>query len=124
MTPWSVSPRAGCPNSAARSARASILHAPSSSEYSLWTCRCTPAAVPIGRVHIKVGSGRGRGSAGGRARYLGGCSGGRLEEVTQDSLAGQLDARSGAHDHHLTEGLGAADDCIVGPLDPGERIVS
>src|SRR5690349_4260693 len=40
MTPWSVSPSAGMPSSAARAAIASILLAPSSREYSLWTCRC------------------------------------------------------------------------------------
>src|SRR4051794_12884480 len=45
MTPWSVSPSAGWPNSAARAARASILHAPSSSEYSEWTCRWAHAEV-------------------------------------------------------------------------------
>src|ERR1700757_2203604 len=39
ITPWSVRPTAGWPNAAARSTRASILHAPSSSEYSEWTCR-------------------------------------------------------------------------------------
>src|SRR3954454_3931048 len=39
MTPWSVRPRAGWPNWAARSARASIRQAPSSTEYSEWTCR-------------------------------------------------------------------------------------
>src|SRR5207302_5448099 len=39
MTPWSVSASAGCPNAAARSASSSILHAPSSSEYSEWTWR-------------------------------------------------------------------------------------
>ena len=39
ITPWSVRPSAGWPNAAARAARASILHAPSSSEYSEWTWR-------------------------------------------------------------------------------------
>src|SRR4051812_25937345 len=39
MTPWSVRPSAGWPNSAARCASASMLHAPSSSEYSEWTWR-------------------------------------------------------------------------------------
>src|SRR6266480_502943 len=41
MTPWSVSPRAGCSNAAARSASASILQAPSSTEYSECTWRWT-----------------------------------------------------------------------------------
>src|SRR5213076_742821 len=41
MTPWSVRPSAGCSKAAARSARASILHAPSSSEYSECTWRWT-----------------------------------------------------------------------------------
>src|SRR2546423_1285485 len=45
MTPWSVRPRAGCSKAAARSARASILQAPSSSEYSEWTCRWAQAGV-------------------------------------------------------------------------------
>src|SRR2546421_2843419 len=45
ITPWSVSPSAGCSNAAARAARASILHAPSSSEYSEWTCRWAQAGV-------------------------------------------------------------------------------
>src|SRR5436189_2044416 len=44
ITPWSVSPSAGWSNSAARAARPSILQAPSSSEYSEWTWRCTAAA--------------------------------------------------------------------------------
>src|SRR5215208_4019869 len=39
MTPWSVSPSAGCPKAAARSARASIRQAPSRTEYSEWTWR-------------------------------------------------------------------------------------
>src|SRR3954451_2916051 len=45
ITPWSVSPIAGWPSSAARAARASTLHAPSSSEYSEWTCRWAQAGV-------------------------------------------------------------------------------
>src|SRR3954453_15000578 len=45
MTPWSVSPMAGWPSSAARAASASTLHAPSSSEYSEWTCRWAQAGV-------------------------------------------------------------------------------
>src|SRR5215217_5266781 len=45
MTPWSVRPRAGCPSSAARAAIASILQAPSSSEYSLWAWRWTAAGL-------------------------------------------------------------------------------
>src|SRR4051794_13100022 len=44
MTPWSVSPSAGWSNSAALAASPSILQAPSSSEYSEWTWRCTAAA--------------------------------------------------------------------------------
>src|SRR5918992_2287514 len=40
ITPWSVSPIAGWPKLAARSASFSILQAPSSSEYSEWTWRC------------------------------------------------------------------------------------
>src|SRR5437763_16790898 len=45
MTPWSVRPSAGCPNSAARAASASILQAPSRSEYSEWTWRWTAEAI-------------------------------------------------------------------------------
>src|SRR4051795_10974981 len=41
ITPWSVRPSAGMPSSAARAAIGPILHAPSSSEYSLWTWRWT-----------------------------------------------------------------------------------
>src|SRR3954464_5508058 len=41
MTPWSVSPRAGCSKAAARSARASMRQAPSSTEYSECTWRWT-----------------------------------------------------------------------------------
>src|SRR3954470_8628638 len=48
MTPWSVSPRAGWPISAARAAIASILQAPSSSEYSLWAWRWTAGALLTG----------------------------------------------------------------------------
>ena len=51
MTPWSVSARAGWPNSAARAARASILQAPSSSEYSEWTWRWQqPADTGLGML--------------------------------------------------------------------------
>src|SRR3954470_4348978 len=46
-TPGSVRPMAGWPYAAARSARASILHAPSSSEYSEWTCRCATEELLI-----------------------------------------------------------------------------
>src|SRR3954454_14895977 len=45
MTPWSVSLRAGWPKAAARAARASILHAPSRSEYSEWTWRWAQAGL-------------------------------------------------------------------------------
>src|SRR3954462_13831930 len=45
MTPWSVRPSAGWSKAAARAARASTLHAPSSSEYSEWTCRWAQAGV-------------------------------------------------------------------------------
>src|SRR4029450_2932644 len=45
MTPWSVSPSAGIPSSAQRATRASILQAPSSSEYSEWTWRWTAAGL-------------------------------------------------------------------------------
>ena len=48
ITPWSVSPSAGWPNSAARAASLSILHAPSSSEYSEWTWRWAQAGVLTG----------------------------------------------------------------------------
>src|SRR4051812_3388014 len=53
MTPWSVSPRAGCPNAAARSARASIRQAPSSTEYSEWTWRWANDAVDTGSPTIR-----------------------------------------------------------------------
>src|SRR4051812_35728652 len=49
MTPWSVRPSAGWSNWAARAARPSILQAPSSSEYSEWTWRCT-AGAKVGRL--------------------------------------------------------------------------
>src|SRR5215210_972742 len=52
MTPWSVSPRAGCPNAAARAASPSMFAAPSSSEYSEWTCRCAQAGVLTGPPKI------------------------------------------------------------------------
>src|SRR5215203_702907 len=70
MTPWSVRPRAGWPSSAARAAIASILQAPSSSEYSLWAWRWTAEGVLTrGGDHAK----RGRchpPAAGGLPRYL------------------------------------------------------
>src|SRR6478752_7217943 len=56
MTPWSVSPSAGWPNEAARAARASILHAPASSEYSEWTWRCAQDGVLTGRIRIGAGA--------------------------------------------------------------------
>src|SRR3954453_14215563 len=52
MTPWSVRPRAGWPSAAARSASALMLAAPSSSEYSEWTCRCAQAGVLTGTPNI------------------------------------------------------------------------
>src|SRR3954471_20056626 len=45
MTPWSVRPSAGWSKAAARAASASILHAPSRSEYSEWTCRWAQAGL-------------------------------------------------------------------------------
>ena len=55
ITPWSVRPSAGCPSSAARAASASILQAPSSSEYSEWTWRCAQAAVLTGERTLGAG---------------------------------------------------------------------
>src|SRR5215212_958385 len=52
MTPWSVRPRAGWPSAAARSASALMFAAPSSSEYSEWTCRCAQAGVLTGPPKI------------------------------------------------------------------------
>src|SRR5438445_10163976 len=52
MTPWSVRPMAGWSNFAAWAARASTLHAPSSSEYSEWTWRWTQAGSLTGRLRI------------------------------------------------------------------------
>src|SRR3954449_7788936 len=52
MTPWSVSPSAGWPKAAARAARSSILHAPSSSEYSEWTCRWAQAGLLTARAML------------------------------------------------------------------------
>src|SRR4051812_25229444 len=52
MTPWSVSASAGWPSAAARSASALIFAAPSSSEYSEWTCRCAQAGVLTGPPKI------------------------------------------------------------------------
>src|SRR4051794_4957812 len=49
ITPWSVSPSAGCPKAAARSTSPSILQAPSSSEYSEWTWRCATFGGVTGR---------------------------------------------------------------------------
>src|SRR3954447_1319511 len=58
MTPWSVRPSAGWPNSAARLARALMLHAPSSSEYSEWTCRWTAEGVLTGGFENRWRAGR------------------------------------------------------------------
>src|SRR5215218_6434603 len=52
MTPWSVRPSAGWPNAAARAASPSMFAAPSSSEYSEWTCRCAQAGVLTGLPNI------------------------------------------------------------------------
>src|ERR1700733_6628091 len=52
ITPWSVSARAGWSNDAARSASASILHAPSSSEYSEWTWRWTQGEGKLAGVRV------------------------------------------------------------------------
>src|SRR4051794_1285153 len=52
MTPWSVSPSAGWPSAAARSASALMFAAPSSSEYSEWTCRCAQAGLLTGPPKI------------------------------------------------------------------------
>src|SRR3954464_7590807 len=64
ITPWSVSPSAGCSNAAARSARASILHAPSSSEYSEWTWRWAQEEVLTGRPNARRPGGGGSTAAG------------------------------------------------------------
>src|SRR5258705_11283426 len=55
ITPWSVSPSAGWPKAAARSTRPSILQAPSSSEYSEWTCRCAQGEVLTGLLMVGAG---------------------------------------------------------------------
>src|SRR4051812_20153249 len=65
MTPWSVRPRAGWPNSAARLASALMLAAPSSSEYSEWTWRWAQDWV-TGRVEDRWRAGRRDGRAGRR----------------------------------------------------------
>src|SRR6478735_9108345 len=70
ITPWSVRPRAGWPSSAARAAIASILQAPSSSEYSLWAWRWTAEGVLTRESdHAKRGR-RHRPARGGLPRYL------------------------------------------------------
>src|SRR3954462_1009367 len=55
ITPWSVSPSAGWPKAAARSTRPSILQAPSSSEYSEWTCRWAQGEVLTGLLMVGAG---------------------------------------------------------------------
>src|SRR5215218_2294898 len=62
MTPWSVKPIAGWSKAAARSASLPMLHAPSSSEYSEWTCRCATVGVLIGVETIGVAADATRGS--------------------------------------------------------------
>src|SRR3954468_23603817 len=70
MTPWSVRPRAGWPNSAARLASALMLAAPSSSEYSEWTWRWAQDWV-TGRLEDRWRAGRRDGGAAGRRRGVG-----------------------------------------------------
>src|SRR3954462_858197 len=65
MTPWSVSPIAGCSNPAARSTSASMLQAPSSSEYSEWTWRWAHGETAMGS-QSRVGARRVRGAHGAR----------------------------------------------------------
>src|ERR1700722_12274125 len=55
ITPWSVRPSAGCPNDAARSTSPSIFDAPSSSEYSEWTCRWAQVGSLMDRVRMLDG---------------------------------------------------------------------
>src|ERR687897_1164097 len=88
ITPWSVSPRAGIPSSAARAAIRSILHAPSSSEYSLWTCRWTacPALEVIG-IGARLPAGA-DGAPGPRADQRGACG----SRCAPSANAGRLDA--------------------------------
>src|ERR1700719_5111225 len=57
ITPWSVRPSAGCSNCAARAARASILQAPSSSEYSECTCRWAQEELLTGPLNARRRSG-------------------------------------------------------------------
>src|SRR5207248_711534 len=52
MTPWSVSPIAGIPSSAARDTIAGMRLAPSSSEYSVWLWRWTKVSGACGIVWI------------------------------------------------------------------------
>src|SRR4051794_15561392 len=63
MTPWSVRPMAGWSKAAARSASLPMLHAPSSSEYSEWTCRCATVGELIGVKTIGVAADATRASA-------------------------------------------------------------
>src|SRR4051812_37229730 len=100
MTPWSVRPSAGWPSAAARAASALMFAAPSSSEYSEWTCRCAQAGVLTGPP--KIGA-RSDGAAA-LAAPSGGC-------VSQGPRAVQPAPPEG------DRGAGAADD---GPV-PGRR---
>src|SRR5215216_3029840 len=70
MTPWSVRPRAGWSKLAARSARASMRHAPSSTEYSEWTWRWANDAGGTGTRNIGPRPDGAEGAAAARSRDL------------------------------------------------------
>jgi hypothetical protein len=44
-------------------------------------------------------------------------------QITEHSLTGELEPGTRPDDHHLTQGLGATDHGVVGPIDPSEPIV-
>ena len=58
MFPWSVMPIAGCPSAAAAATTSPMRDAPSSIEYSVWTCRW----VNDFATDLRLFSGRFRGS--------------------------------------------------------------
>src|SRR5918996_3118731 len=99
MTPWSVRPSAGCSNAAARSASASMRQAPSSTEYSEWTCRWAQGDCDIGPESTSAGR-RLRSSGEIRAHTIEGDSGmtlgitgasGNLGRLTTEALLERVD---------------------------------
>src|SRR5829696_8408974 len=115
MTPWSVRPSAGWPKAAARAARPSMFAAPSSSEYSEWTCRCAQAWVLTESPKLDGASDASRRPLEVLPHPAGNAASGRLGAVDPRLEEGD-DLAVAAHARAVAGGRGLAAEQVAEPL--------